>query len=251
MIRGDRGATKPAPPTVWLHGWGMSSAIWRSVPVAMQAHAVRLDLPGHGGHPWKDELGSDLTRWAEEVLGRAPQHAVWVGWSLGGLLAMEVARIAPERVEALVLIGATPRFVAKGDGGCGMRPDIFARFEAGLLQDPVLTMQRFIALQVVGAEDARRTRRWLAASVADAPAECAALKAGLEILRDADMCAGLGGVKRPAKVILGGRDQIVPPCVEGLYRACMPDAQVTVLAGAGHMPFLQAPDRVGEWVESW
>ena len=251
MIRGEVSAAKPIMPTVWLHGWGMNSSIWRAVPVAMGPRSVRLDLPGHGAQAWDDRCGGDVTRWAEDVLARAPQRAVWVGWSLGGLLAMEIARIAPERVERLLLMGATPRFVAEDANECGMKPDVFRQFEAGVEQDYALTLQRFLALQVVGAEDARRLRGVLMESVAGAPVDSSALRSGLDILRHVDMRSRLVAVQAPTRVILGAQDRIVPPCVAGIYGEFMPKASVEVLEGVGHAPFLHQPDRVGQWVESW
>lgn len=251
MIRGEVDTAKPVVPTVWLHGWGMNASIWRAVPAAMGPQSVRLDLPGHGDRAWDDRLGADITRWAEDILERAPQRAVWAGWSLGGLLSMEIARIAPERVERLLLMGATPRFVAEDVSECGMRLDVFLQFAAGVEQDHALTLQRFLALQVVGAEDARRLRGLLLESVAEAPADCSALRSGLDILRDVDMRSRLAAVQAPTRVILGAQDRIVPPCVADIYGEFMPRASVDVLDGVGHAPFLHLPDRVGQWVESW
>ena len=50
-------------PVVWLHGWGMSPAIWQAVPefACFDSHA--LSLPGHGGEPWAEALGESLSEY--------------------------------------------------------------------------------------------------------------------------------------------------------------------------------------------
>lgn len=250
MIRGQGGGAKPVLPVVWVHGWGMSSAIWRAVPSFAAAPALALDLPGHGGRSWDGGLGADAGLWAEDLLARAPERAVWVGWSLGGLLALEAARRAPERVARLILLGATPRFVATDDQSCGMAAETLSQFMAGLAQDRVLTLQRFLALQSVGAEGAREVRARLGQAVAESPPAIeAALRTGLAILRDTDLSASLHGVTQPVRVMLGERDRIVPPCVAEIYRQALPQAEVHIQAGAGHAPFLHAPGLLGQWLD--
>ncbi|MGK0673150.1 MAG: alpha/beta fold hydrolase [Halothiobacillaceae bacterium] len=250
MIRGQGDDAKPELPVVWVHGWGMSSAIWHAVPVFAAGPALALDLPGHGGRPWDAGLGADVGLWAEDLLARAPERAVWVGWSLGGLLALEVARRAPRRVARLILLAATPRFVAVGESSCGMAPDTLEQFMAGLVQDRTLTLQRFFALQAVGVEGAREVRARLGQAVAKSPpAAEAALRAGLAILRDTDLSASLGGLELSVQVLLGERDRIVPPCVAEIYRQALPRAEIHIQAGAGHAPFLHAPGLLGRWLD--
>jgi pimeloyl-[acyl-carrier protein] methyl ester esterase len=228
-------------PVVWLHGWGMSSAIWRAVPEFAYFDSHALSLPGHGFEAWDEALGSDITRWALWLLERAPPQAIWVGWSLGGLLALEVARLAPERVAGLCLLASSPCFTVREDWPCAMSAETFAQFEAGLAQDHALTLRRFLALQTVGADDAQRVRGLLNAAALDAAsADVRALKAGLEMLRQADLRKVLAELRVPLAVMLGGSDRIVPPCIAELYRDVQPGVKVLTHTRAGHAPFLYA-----------
>lgn len=243
-------------PVVWLHGWGMSPAIWQAVPefACFDSHA--LALPGHGGEvngqAWDEALGSDITRWALWLLARAPQQAIWVGWSLGGLLALEVARLAPERVAGLCLLASSPCFTVREDWPCAMSAETFAQFEAGLVQDHALTLRRFLALQTVGADDAKQARALLNAAALDAAsADVRALKAGLEILRQADLRQALAGLRMPLAVMLGGLDRIVPPCLAEVYQDVQPGARVLTHARAGHAPFLYGGGERVQDVLSW
>ncbi len=250
MIRAQADGANQGLPVVWLHGWGLSSAIWQAVPAFTPGTMQALDLPGHGGRAWDDALGDDCGRWAEELLSRAPPEAVWVGWSLGGLLALEAARRAPGRVARLILLAAPLRFLAGGDPPCGMAPSTLDRFMADLEQDPSLGLQRFFALQTLGADHAREMRvRLMRAAAKSPPAQQAALRAGLRILRQMDLTRAVAGLDLPVQVLLGGQDRIVPPCAARVYREALPQAEVHIQAGAGHAPFLHAPDLLAHWLE--
>lgn len=249
MIRIPHAAAKHDRPVVWVHGWGMNSAVWDIVPEACTPSACRLDLPGHGGRQWDARLGVRLEAWAEDLLQCAPNQAVWVGWSLGGLVALEVARRAPERVERLILVASAPRFLAPQQGGCGMALSIFEQFKQDWMEAPQRSLQRFLALQAVGAQEARLIRMRLEKAVLSAPpATVQALKAGLTMLEQTDLTSALAELKMPVHALLGERDRIVPPCVAQLYAQALPEAEIHIQPGAGHAPFLQAPELLGRWL---
>jgi pimeloyl-[acyl-carrier protein] methyl ester esterase len=78
-------------------------------------------------------------------------------------------------------------------------------------------------------------------------AECrepeeAALRAGLEILRTADLRAELPGLRVPLLILLGARDRLAPPAAGEAMRRLARGAELHVLAGAAHTPFLSHPD---------
>jgi pimeloyl-[acyl-carrier protein] methyl ester esterase len=177
------------PDLVLLHGWGMNAAVWRGLPadLALGHRLTAIELPGHGGSPF-DPAWPGLADWADACLAAAPDRAVWLGWSLGGLVALAAARRAPERLAGLVLMTATPRFVQASDWPAAMAPATLARFHDGLLADPAGTLERFLALQVRGSEAARDTLRLLKRELAERPApDPVALALGLDLLRDSDL----------------------------------------------------------------
>ena len=88
-------STGKGPDLVMLHGWGMHSAIWTDW-AALLAERFRVhlvDLPGHGLSD--ASTAASLDDWAEAVKRVAPEGAWWLGWSLGGLVAMQTARLFP------------------------------------------------------------------------------------------------------------------------------------------------------------
>ena len=69
---------------------------------------------------------------AEVVLRQAPDKAIWLGWSLGGLVASQIALTHPERVLALVTVASSPCFSAR-DEWPGIKPDVLAGFQQQLV----------------------------------------------------------------------------------------------------------------------
>ena len=78
---------------ILLHGWGMNLGVWGSLlPIISRSFRVTaIELPGHGQSQCANKI--TLNSWARACLDIAPKKASWVGWSLGGLLAIEAAHI--------------------------------------------------------------------------------------------------------------------------------------------------------------
>ena len=232
---------------VLLHGWGMNAAVWDALPADLATGLTqhRIELPGHGESPFPPQLGpgpGSLWRWADACLDAAPDRAVWLGWSLGGLVAQAAALRAPKRVSGLILMTATPRFVRATDWTPAMPESTLDEFHTGLLADPSGTLARFLALQVRGSEHAREVLRTLRRELAQRPApDPAALALGLELLRDEDLRGPLPDIRCPCLWVFGSQDTLVPPAVGERVDCLMSQAQVLVIAGAAHAPFISHP----------
>lgn len=98
-----------------------------------------------------------LEAMAQRVLEQAPPQAVWLGWSLGGLVASQVAIMRPERVQALVTVASSPCFAARDDWP-GIKPEVLAGFQQQLSDDFQRTVERFLALQTMAQRARVRMR---------------------------------------------------------------------------------------------
>ena len=237
---------------VLLHGWGMNAAVWDGCPACWgQLNQHRIELPGHGESPFPAALDS-LWAWADACLEAAPEQAVWLGWSLGGLVALAAALRAPKRVAGLILLTTTPRFVRAADWMPAMPEATLDQFHADLAGDPAGTLSRFLALQVRGSESARETLRTLRHELDSRPApQPAALSLGLDLLRDEDLRGRLPDIRCPALWLFGSHDALVPPKVAERVECLMPGARTRIIAGAAHAPHLSHPNETASAIQTF
>ena len=228
---------------VLVHGWGMNAGVWASL-VALLAPGFRvtvMELPGHGDSDYDAALNS-LDDWSNCLLNAAPERAAWLGWSLGGQLAMNAALSAPERVSALILMASTPRFVLGEGWPHALSPDIFLQFSERLLADPAATLSRFLAIQVLGTEQERETLKQLKQAMQHRREPRAeALADGLRLLLETDLRPAVADLRPPTLWMLGSRDALVPRGLAEVLPQLQPSAEVRLLDKAAHALFLSHP----------
>jgi pimeloyl-[acyl-carrier protein] methyl ester esterase len=240
------------PDLVLIHGWGLHSGIWDGfAPLLETSYRVtRADLPGHGRSDWRGE--TSLDEWVAAVLAAVPIPAAWLGWSLGGLLAMRAALVAPGQVTALITVASSPCFVRRPGWQSAMLPALLETFSAELQQDYGRTLNRFLSLQVRGSEHAGTVLKTLRSTLlAHGEPDAAGLSAGLEMLRTTDLRNALGEIACRTLLLMGGRDTLVTQNAGSETVALLVDAQLAMIEGAGHAPFLAAPLRVAERIDSF
>lgn len=227
---------------VLLHGWGLNAEVWGSVLPRLAAH-FRLhlvDLPGYGRSQGYGAMS--LPQMAEILLAAAPQRACWLGWSLGGLVAGQIALMRPERVSGLITVASSPCFAAQDDWP-GIRPEVLSGFQQQLSYDFKRTVERFLALQTLGTESARQDARLLKTVVLDQPLPSVeVLNGGLELLRSADQRQTLQALPMPVLRIYGYLDGLVPRKVAALLDELWPRSSSVILPKAAHAPFISHPE---------
>ena len=232
-------------PLVCLHGWGLNLRVFDGLrdDLAASRCVITVDLPGHGASPW-DATRADAAAQASWLLEVLPARCVLLGWSLGGQLALEIARLAPARIARLVLVATTPRFVAEDGWPHGMTESVMQGFAAQLARDWHATVEDFLQLQVRGSRDATAALAALRQALREhGEAQPEALAAGLRILETLDLRAAAPRIDIETLIISGQHDRITPPGAATWLAAAMPGARVIELPRAGHAPFLShAPD---------
>lgn len=230
------------PDVVMVHGWGMHSGVWRvfAHQLATDFRITLIDLPGHGRSGMIDDYSLDGV--GKALLAVAPEQAHWLGWSLGATIALQVAGGYPERLKSLTMMAGNARFAQAEDWPCAMDHALMERFANDLIKDYHNTLMQFLTLQTWGLDHARETLRDLKAHVAecDEPEE-AALRSGLDILRTEDLRGLLPCLSVPLLILLGARDRLAPRSVGDAMLGLSGGAELHVLEGASHTPFLSHP----------
>jgi pimeloyl-[acyl-carrier protein] methyl ester esterase len=228
-------------PLALLHGWGTHAGVWRPVAGLGARRGLHLlDLPGYGAQ-------ADCRPYRAEPLARqlADSHAaplILCAWSMGGLIAQAWAALFPARVRALVLVASTPAFRADAAWPHGMPAATLAAFGDGLRANPEATLRRFAALQAKGDVAERRVLGELRRLAAERnPPDTRALAAGLDLLRDEDLRDVAPRIACPTLVVHGGADGLCPVAAGEWLARHIPGANLALLDGAGHAPFISDP----------
>ncbi len=243
-IYGCTGGIENPPELVLVHGWGMHGAVWDQImpDLLTQFQITVVDLPGMGRSPLPS-TDYTLDFLAESVLSVAPSSAVWLGWSLGGMVAIRAGIRFPEQVQAVITTATTPRFVADEDWPLALNGDVLSAFITMFNEDMEGTLIRFLSLQCKGShyikEEIRELRERL--YLHGIPAR-RALLGGLHILQDADLRTDLASLNCPNLHIFGGQDELVPCGVSQALKGLQPQANTAVIKGVSHVPFLSVPE---------
>jgi len=233
------------PPLVLIHGWAMHGGIFGPLSERLAArHTLHLvDLPGHG-HSRQHGGPLTLDACVDQLLGQLPP-AAWLGWSLGALLALHAAARAPQRVQTLIVLCGSPRFVHAEDWPHAVDAEVFRAFGRELAQDYPRTIDRFLALEAHGSDHMREELRRLRAQVFEhGEPNAAALAEGLALLEHSDLRKTLPQLAMPALWVAGRRDRLVPWQAMRDAAGAMPDGRFVRIDGGGHAPFLSHADEV-------
>ncbi|MBW8366764.1 MAG: pimeloyl-ACP methyl ester esterase BioH [Arenimonas sp.] len=234
------------PALVLLHGWAMHSGIFAPLVERLAADFTvhLIDLPGHGRSAGAG-LPLTLENAAAQVLAAVPERALWLGWSLGGLVALQAAATQPAQVRALVMLAAGPRFVSGHDWPQGMDASVFRDFAQALGNDYPGTLDRFLMLEAQGSDRVREELRLLRGEVfAHGEPAADVLRDGLGLLENTDLRGALPTLAMPSLWLAGHRDRLVSPDAMQAAAALAPGATFHCVQSGGHAPFLTHADEV-------
>lgn len=219
-----------APRMVLLAGWGCDARLWQTLDTHWPAglEVMTPDWPGYGDRTALDDPVS-LESLADAMANDLPSDAVWVGWSLGGLLAGAlIDRLPPPRT--LVLLGIGERFPHPQ----GVSAADLANFRDAFQRNPEATRSHFLRWQLGGEPSPRSAHRRLRAILGDdVPASPTTLAAGLTQLAEIDNTQRLATPPCPVHRLAGEAD----PLLASDVLACADQR----IENAGHCPLLSQP----------
>ncbi len=229
---------------ILLHGFTQTGRSWQPVLHALAARyrAVAPDLPGHG--EFAARRPASFAACDAYLRALAGDRFTLAGYSMGGRVALHAALSLGERVERLVLVGASPGLAdaaaraarAADDTGLAERIETIGleAFVREWSAQPLFAgMPRGIA-EVAMADRMRNTAAGLAAALR-----------GLGTGVMPPLWDRLAELAVPVELVVGERDEKFRAIAERM-EAALPDARLHVVAGAGHAVHLEAPDAVVE-----
>ncbi|MEX0753916.1 MAG: alpha/beta fold hydrolase [Actinomycetota bacterium] len=220
-----------------LHAWPVDARMWEAEVTALEptVQVVAPHHPGFGGR----SVGAVLSMEAaansalSAIDAAGVDRAVVVGCSLGGYVAFELWRRAPERVLGLGLVNT--RAVADPPEAVQGRHELAGRLRSDgstfLVEDPPPLLSEGAPREV-----AERVRGWIAEQPADSIAAAA-----LGMAERPDSTPDLPGIVVPTLVLTSTEDRLIPSSVSLAMAELLPDAESVVLGGAGHLSNLEAP----------
>jgi pimeloyl-ACP methyl ester carboxylesterase len=212
---------------VLLHGWGATGRIWQRQVAAFGSDCTVLT--------------PDIPRWeagwlAGYLSGFDLRESLLVGWSLGGMLLLEVlAQGSLPAPGALVLVGVAPVFCRRPDHPWGQPVAAVRAMRRALKTTPRQVINDFARACIVPGEEPSRPE---AAAGFDFEATPAHLARGLDYLKDKDLRGLLPRVGGRVVIIQGEADNIVPPAQAQYLQQHLSGSRLHLLTGAGHLPFI-------------
>lgn len=194
-----------------------------------------------------DVTGDDsIPAMAERILADAPRTFALAGLSLGGYVAQEIMRQAPERVERLALLATNAR--ADNEAQLKIRGDLIRLAEIGKfkgvtprllpslihpdrLNDPAVADVVMMMAERVGQEAFTRNQR--------------------AIMARTDGRADLEAIRVPTLILAGRQDALCPPKVQEEMRARLPNGKLVFIEDCGHLPPLERPRTVTAIFRYW
>jgi pimeloyl-ACP methyl ester carboxylesterase len=211
---------------VMIPGLGSDAAVWRRTIAALNSEVNCLVGDTHSDR--------SLRGMAQRILGQAPETFALAGVSMGGMVALEMMKIAPERVTRLALIDTNAR------------PDALARKAYRYLANLVAITGDFERLSersvksLVHPSTPNDVRAELAEMGARVGAKTYIRQNGAVAART-DLRPVLKSITVPTAVIVGSEDRLTPIELSQEIHDLTPGSTLDVIPGCGHLPPIEKP----------
>jgi 2-succinyl-6-hydroxy-2,4-cyclohexadiene-1-carboxylate synthase len=231
---------------VLVHGFTQTAACWSPIDTALTPghQLVMVDAPGHGGSTDVELDLVDGGRAIAEVGG----PGTYVGYSMGGRFVLHTALGHPDLVRRLVLISATAGIDDPDERAERRRSD--AALADHLVEVGIRAfVDEWLRLPLFAGLPAERNHR--SARLANTAAGLASSLRRAGTGTQAPLWDRLAELDMPVLVIAGADDAKFAGLAEAMVSAIGPNAELAVVAGAGHTVHLEQPDRFLAALHDW
>ena len=253
-------------PLVLIHGWGLNSAVWQpfidSLPDSFLDifNVITIDLPGFGMNIDKEIHPYSLVNICQSINQTIAEPAIYLGWSLGGLVATEMALYYPEKVLGLITVASSPRFLEEeankeGDNQelwSGIKPRVLEAFHQQLQVDTKKTISGFLKVQAMGSPHIRQDIKQISQLVFQHEmANKVTLDQSLKLLESSDYRKRLKNITQPFLRLYGDADNLVPKAVIEKVSKLAKKSDLHIFKQASHAPFISHTDDFRQVLSNW
>ena len=178
----------------------------------------------------------------------APKHIV--AWSMGGLIAIALARRYQHLVEKICFICSVPNFVSQNNKYAGIDYAWFEAFSQQYQQQPIRMLKKFLALQVKDDEFAKATLIELKQACQFGGYNLTECRHGLELLRTLNFMTDLSELNCDTIFIQGGQDHVVNKQASQ-HAASLSNSQLYVLEQAAHVPHISHANQTAQIIREF
>ncbi len=181
----------------------------------------------------------DLNHLVEAISQKLPSSFDILGWSLGGLIALKMSLLHPQKIHRMVLVGGTPCFINQTDWSCGVDVRDFNDFADKLFKDYKSTIINFYTLQLMHSKDSKfLIKKLKEVNEKSDPPKIKSLQLGLDILLNNDLRDDINKINHKTLLIVGDMDRLTPKSASTWLEGHLKEARLKVIQGASHIPFL-------------
>ena len=207
--------------------------------IALLSGDVNIIIPNLTEH-------KSIAGFAKDILANAPQQFALLGLSMGGIIAMEILRQAKGRVEKLALLDTNP-LAEKNDIKTRRR----AQMEAAKNGKFTHIMRHEIKPNYLAAGPLQMQILDLCMEMAKDLGVDTFINQSMALMDRRDQTATLKSIDKPTLVLCGEEDRLCPVERHELMYDIIPQAELAIISGAGHMPVLEQPEHTNAIIKTW
>jgi pimeloyl-[acyl-carrier protein] methyl ester esterase len=249
---------------VFIHGWGLNSGVWQPLAEKLSEHyqVITIDLPGFGLNTENTLEEYTLAKVSAQIANTISTPAVYIGWSLGGLVATNIAINHPEKTQGLITIASSPCFEEKvldetnGDEKLnnwpGIKANVLTLFHQQLGDNIQKTLDGFLKIQAMGSPHIRQDIKQLRDLIMAYPLPSQeTLDRSLTLLSSEDLRSQLNQIQIPFLRLYGKLDSLVPKTAIPHINQLAPNSDYSIFDKASHAPFISHFDEFYQKLTQW
>ncbi len=228
---------------VLLHGWGSGSDSWQALIPSLQniAKVIAVDLPGFGDSAEIADFNLDVV--IDLIVAQLPEKSVLIGWSLGGMIAVNIAARFPQKISYLITLATNAKFVASRDYETAMPLTVNRQFNKNFAADAPATLKLFSGLLAQGDENERSLLKQVRGLAKPEKVNSNWLQA-LNLLSSLDNRAAFAQLPQTGLHLLAEHDVLVPAAAVQSLAALNLQQEIKVVPSAAHAVHWSSPELV-------